>query len=68
MTDTAFFVPTSEAARVLGVSHQHALALIRDGRLQAINISRGRVPRYRVSLQDLGALSTPAGNLGVTLG
>lgn len=44
---------TREVAKRLAVGQDHVVALIRCGKLAAVNISTSNKPRYRVSEQGL---------------
>lgn len=47
------------AAELLACSEDHLRALIREGRLSALNLGTERRPQYRLSLADVLALGRP---------
>jgi excisionase family DNA binding protein len=53
--DKADVLTVAGVARFLGVNRGKVLGWIRSGELNAVNLSRGQRPRYRVSRHDLDA-------------
>ena len=52
MTDLQFLTPPT-VGKILGVDPSRVIGWIRAGKLDAINLSEGRRPRYRVSRDAL---------------
>ena len=46
-------VTPKQAAKLLNVSEDHIRALIGDGSLMASNVGRGKVPRWRISRDEI---------------
>lgn len=46
-------VTPKQAAMILQVSEDHVRSLIGDGSLKAANVGRGKVPRWRISIDEL---------------